>query len=541
VHGDVTGSVIPPLFPSTTYARDVAAGGYDLRHLQGAARVPDAYLVLPEGGGPDGASSPPPEIPSDGEPHRRRPLMYARADNPSYHQAESVLAALDGGQDCALFSSGMAAVAAVASAVVTRGTRCVVPSRCYFAVRVFFAAHCEKVGATIALYDVEKGVGELEAALRGERDERRRRGGGEGGEGKDEGSSGDDVSARFRTSLVWVETPANPTWHVADVAAITAATARTFEGEDTTRRRRHHPKKKTPPEDHNTPSKTGPPPPRPVVCVDATALTPLLCRPLALGADLAMHSATKYLNGHSDVLAGALIAKDRSAAHWAAVKSARVLNGAVLGAFEAWLLLRGLRTLHARVERQSDSAMRLAEALEAHPAVLEVLYPGLPSHPGHAIARRQQSAAAYDPDAAERDGEEGGSEGEGEDGEGGEGCEGSEGGAPPSNRRRRRRMSDDDGAETTKARRSARMYGGMLSIRVRGGREAALRALSRAKVWVPATSLGGVESLAEHRRSVEGAGSGCPEDLLRLSVGLEDWRDLRDDLFEALGGGGVRS
>ena len=348
--------------------------------------------------------------------------MYARADNPSYHQAESVLAALDGGQDCALFSSGMAAVAAVASAVVTRGTRCVVPSRCYFAVRVFFAAHCEKVGATMAMYDVEKGVGELEAALRGERDERRGGGGGGEGEeeedGEDEGSSGDDGSARrrssgsarFRTSLVWVETPANPTWHVADVAAIAAATARAFEGEDTTRSRRqhHHPKKKTPPpEDHTPPSKTPgpppPPPPRPVVCVDATALTPLLCRPLALGADLAMHSATKYLNGHSDVLAGALIAKDRSAAHWAAVKSARVLNGAVLGAFEAWLLLRGLRTLHARVERQSDSAMRLAEALEAHPAVLEVLYPGLPSHPGHAIARRQQSAAAYDPDAEERE------------------------------------------------------------------------------------------------------------------------------------------
>ena len=426
MHGDVTGSVIPPLFPSTTYARDVAAGGYDLRHLQGAARVPDAYLVLPEGGGPDGASSPPPEpsaSPDDGKPHRRRPLMYARADNPSYHQAESVLAALDGGQDCALFSSGMAAVAAVASAVVTRGTRCVVPSRCYFAVRVFFAAHCEKVGATMALYDVEKGVGELEAALRGERDERRGGGGGGEGEeedGEDEASSGEDGSARrrssgsarFRTSLVWVETPANPTWHVADVAAITAATARAFEGEDTTRRSRHHPKKKTPPEDHTTPSKTGPPPPRPVVCVDATALTPLLCRPLALGADLAMHSATKYLNGHSDVLAGALIAKDRSAAHWAAVKSARVLNGAVLGAFEAWLLLRGLRTLHARVERQSDSAMRLAEALEAHPAVLEVLYPGLPSHPGHAIARRQQSAAAYDPDARRRETRrEGGSRG----------------------------------------------------------------------------------------------------------------------------------
>jgi cystathionine beta-lyase/cystathionine gamma-synthase len=278
--------------------------------------------------------------------------------------------------------------------------------------------------------------------------------------------------------------------------------------------------------------------------VDATALTPLLCRPLALGADLAMHSATKYLNGHSDVLAGALIAKDRSTVFWAAVKSARVLNGAVLGAFEAWLLLRGLRTLHARVERQSDSAMRLAEALRAHPAVLEVLYPGLPSHPGHAIARRQQSAAAYDPDAAERGGEEGGSDDEvGEGGEGGEGREGGEGseGAPPSKRRRRRRMADDDGAETTKARRSARSYGGMLSIRVRGGREAALRALSRAKVWVPATSLGGVESLAEHRRSVEGAGSGCPEDLLRLSVGLEDWRDLRDDLFEALGEGGPRS
>ena len=240
-----------------------------------------------------------------------------------------------------------------------------------------------------------------------------------------------------RTRVVWIETPANPLWSVTDIEA--AADIAHAAGA--------------------------------LLAVDGTAATPVLTRPLSLGADLVMHSATKYLNGHSDVVAGTL-----TTAHadefWARLVATRSGGGAILGGFEAWLLLRGMRTLHLRVERACRSAERIAAALSGHPRLREVLYPGLPGHPGHRIAARQMQGG----------------------------------------------------------------FGGMLSIRVTGGAAAAIDAAARVAIWKRATSLGGVESLIEHRASIEGADSPAPPDLLRLSVGIEDPDDLIADLEAALGG-----
>jgi cystathionine gamma-synthase len=206
------------------------------------------------------------------------------------------------------------------------------------------------------------------------------------------------------------------------------------------------------------------------LAVDSTVATPVFTRPLACGADLVMHSATKYLNGHSDVIAGAL-ATAKQDAWWERIRTLRGQHGLILGPFEAWLLLRGMRTLDARVRTASESAVLLATWLRRHPRIAAVLYPGLPDHPGHAIAARQMSG-----------------------------------------------------------------FGAMLSIRVKGGARAAIATAARMHLWNRATSLGGVESLIEHRASVEGAGSPCPPDLLRLSVGLEDAEDLFADLDQALRG-----
>jgi cystathionine gamma-synthase len=236
------------------------------------------------------------------------------------------------------------------------------------------------------------------------------------------------------TKLVWIETPSNPLWGITDIAAVAEIA-----------------------------HKAGA-----VLGIDSTAATPVFTRPLAHGADIVMHSATKYLNGHSDVLAGVL-ATDKDSPLWARIKQVRGHHGAILGPFEAWLLLRGLRTLEVRVKAATESAGILAQRFANHASVSSVLYPGLASHPGHEVARRQMSG-----------------------------------------------------------------FGGMLSIRVKAGERAAIDAAARVELWKRATSLGGVESLIEHRASIEGAGSPCPTDLLRLSVGLEDVDDLYNDLDRAL-------
>jgi cystathionine gamma-synthase len=241
--------------------------------------------------------------------------------------------------------------------------------------------------------------------------------------------------ARGPARLVWLETPANPLWTVTDLAA--AAELAHAAGA--------------------------------LVAVDSTCATPVLTRPIELGADIVMHSATKYLNGHSDVLAGALVTA-RMDDLWGRIQRTRTMLGQLLGPWEAFLLIRGMRTLDVRVRTASASALSLAERLSTHSAVAQVLYPGLPSFRGHEIAKRQMSGA----------------------------------------------------------------FGGMLSIRVHGGAEAAIATAARVRLWKRATSLGGVESLIEHRASVEGAGSPCPPDLLRLSVGLEESDELFADLDEAL-------
>ena len=334
----------------------------------------------------------------------RRGRSYGRADNPTYDQAQAVLTALEGGTASLLFSSGMAAAAAVFQCLA-RDSHVVAPRVMYWGLRSWLRNFSEAWGLAVEFVDTTS-LDVLRRAVR-----------------------------PGHTRVLWIETPANPLWSVTDIAG--AADIAHAAGA--------------------------------LLAVDSTAATPILTRPLALGADLVMHSATKYLNGHSDVMAGALTTA-REDASWERLCSARSSDGAILGSFEAYLLLRGMRTLFPRVERACRSAQQIAEALSRNPRVLDVLYPGLARHPGHGVAARQMNGG----------------------------------------------------------------FGGMLSIRVRGGAEAAIAAAARVEVWKRATSLGGVESLIEHRASVEGADSPAPADLLRLSVGIEDPQDLIVDLESAL-------
>jgi cystathionine gamma-synthase len=205
------------------------------------------------------------------------------------------------------------------------------------------------------------------------------------------------------------------------------------------------------------------------VAVDNTVATPVLTRPFEFGADLVVHSASKYLNGHGDVLAGAVLAA-RPDPFWERIRSWRRTAGAMPGPFEAWLLQRGMRTLFLRVHRASETALAIATRLHGHPALVAVLYPGLPDHPGHQVAARQMNGG----------------------------------------------------------------FGGMLSVRLAGGAGPAHAVLREVRVFKRATSLGGVESLIEHRRSQEGPSSPVPDDLLRLSVGIEAAEDLVADLEAAL-------
>ncbi|MGE0237868.1 MAG: PLP-dependent aspartate aminotransferase family protein [Parvibaculaceae bacterium] len=238
------------------------------------------------------------------------------------------------------------------------------------------------------------------------------------------------------TDLVWIETPLNPTWDMIDIAR-TAGLAHAAGA---------------------------------ILAVDATASAAVTTRPLTLGADIVFHSATKYLNGHSDVLAGALVARTIDA-RWTEIASLRTKIGAPLAPFECWLLIRGLRTLFVRYRQASANALAIARHFEKHPKVERVLYPGLASHPGHDVAVRQMT----------------------------------------------------DG------------FGGMLSLLIKGGAADAVRVCTRLEVIVPATSLGGVESLAEHRKTVEGPTSPVPDNLIRLSIGIEHADDLIADLEQALG------
>lgn len=331
-------------------------------------------------------------------------LEYTRADNPGYDLPERLIAELEGAAAAMLFSSGMAAATSVFCSLVP-GDHVVAPQVMYWGLRKWISEFPVSWGIDVSYVDPS----DLDALAR--------------------------AVEPGRTRLVWIETPANPTWAITDVAAAAdiahAAGAR--------------------------------------LAVDSTVATPVHMRSLQLGADLAVHSATKYLNGHGDVLAGAIAARvEDPFVH--RIRAWRRSNGAVPNGFDAWLLLRGMRTLFPRVLQSSAGALRIAEHFAHDPRVDAVLYPGLPDHPGHDIARRQMH----------------------------------------------------DG------------FTGMLSMRIHGGAEAAAATAARLRVFVRATSLGGTESLVEHRAPVEGPSSPTPADLLRFSVGLEDVDDLIADLDQAL-------
>ncbi|MEI7612722.1 MAG: PLP-dependent aspartate aminotransferase family protein [Betaproteobacteria bacterium] len=330
--------------------------------------------------------------------------VYSRDASPAYDQAEEVLRQLEGGEQALLFSSGMAAASAVLQALEP-GVRILVPHSMYWALRKWFIEFTDNWDIDLAFY-ANADLEDLEHQL-----------------------------ALKPTRLLWIETPANPTWEITDLCAASALA-------------QHH---------------------GAIVVVDSTVSTPVLTRPLEFGADIVLHSATKYLNGHSDVVAGALVTREDNV-FWQRIRTVRALGGAVLGPFEAWLLLRGMRTLHLRVRAASASALRIAEVLTLHDEVSEVLYPGLTLHPGHRVAAVQMQGG----------------------------------------------------------------FGGMLSIRLKQGEDKARDVAARLRVFKRATSLGAVESLVEHRASVEGPGTLCPSDLLRLSIGIEPVEDLLADLRQTI-------
>jgi cystathionine gamma-synthase len=243
------------------------------------------------------------------------------------------------------------------------------------------------------------------------------------------------AAIRPTTRLVWVETPSNPLLKITDIAAVAEIA-------------------------HDGSA---------LVAVDNTWASPIGQQPLSLGADLVMHATTKYLGGHSDILGGAMIARENES-FFQRLSTIQKIGGAVPAPFDCWLLLRSIRTLPYRMRAHAENAGTIARFLSGHPAVAAVHYPGLPSHAGHAIATRQM-----------------------------------------------------------------RFFGGMLSVQIKGGAEEALAVAAKVKVFTRATSLGGVESLIEHRASIEGPYGSTPPNLLRISVGLEHPADLVADLEQALG------
>jgi cystathionine gamma-synthase len=358
-----TGSVVPPIHLSTTFAR-----GDDGELLGG--------------------------------------FLYGRYDNPNRHELEACLAELEGAAAAMAFASGSAVAHALLSSL-GGGDRLVIAEDLYFGIRILCRAICARAG--IALAEVD--LCDVEAAARAL------------------------AAPRTGRLLVVCESPSNPLLRVADLARL-AELAHAAGGE---------------------------------LVVDNTFATPLLQAPLALGADYVMHSTTKFLGGHSDVLGGALLARDPEAELWRRVAEVRQQGGGVPSPFDCWLLLRGVATLALRVERQVDSAAKLAPWLAAHAAVEGVLYPGLAGHPGHAVAARQM-----------------------------------------------------------------RRPGALLSLLVAGGEEAAARFMAGLRLVARATSLGGVHTLAEHRARVEGPTSTTPRNLVRLSVGIEAYEDIREDIESAL-------
>ncbi|WP_347851701.1 PLP-dependent aspartate aminotransferase family protein [Planktomarina sp.] len=357
-----SGGVVPPIQPSTTFARD------------------RSYQPHPTGN------------------------IYARDDNDVGRIAEALLAQLDNAEAALLFPNGMAAIAAVFRAL-PGGATVLVQSQIYWGTTKWLREFCARRSVTLIEADLSD-IGQAQS-----------------------------LCAQHQPDLVFIETPSNPWLRTTDIALVAEAT-------------------------HAAGGR---------LVVDATAATPILTRALDFGADIVMHSATKGINGHSDVLAGVLATNAPADSHWQAIAIDRHDAGAVIGSFEAWLLIRSIRTLPLRVERMSQNAQAVAEFLQSHDAVAQVFYPGLPDFDGHSVAKRQMAGG----------------------------------------------------------------FGSLLSFCVKGGAVEALRVAGRLNLFHRATSLGGVESLVEHRHTIE-PHTGIPESLLRLSIGIEDVQDLCADLEQAL-------
>ena len=352
----------------------------------------------------------------DGVGGLRGGFDYARTGNPTRAALETSLAAVEEGTFGRAFSSGMAASDCALRAMLRPGDHVIIPNDAY--------------GGTFRLIDkvfTQWNVGYTPVAL----------------------SDLDAVCAAItpQTRLVWVETPTNPLLSIVDIAGLAELVAELAAGQAA-----------------KNPVK---------VLVDNTFASPALHQPLTLGADVVLHSTTKYIGGHSDVVGGALVTNDKELDD--AFGFLQNGAGAVPGPFDAYLTMRGLKTLVLRMQRHSENALAVAEFLAGHPSVSTVLYPGLPTHPGHEIASRQMGG-----------------------------------------------------------------FGGMVSVRMRAGRAAAEDLCASTRVFILAESLGGVESLIEHpsamtHASTAGSQLEVPDDLVRLSVGIEDVADLLGDLEQALG------
>ncbi len=359
-----TGSVVPPIYATSTYAQDGVGG-------------------------------------------LRNGYEYSRSGNPTRHALEECMASLEDGARGLAFASGLAAEDALIRTIAKPGSHLVVPDDAYGGSFRLFARAYEKWGVQISAVSL---------------------------------TDPDQVAAAIRpqTVAVWIETPTNPLLTIADIAALSVIA-------------------------HEAGA---------LSVVDNTFASPYLQQPLALGADVVVHSTTKYCGGHSDVVGGAVVTADGELGEQVAWHQNSL--GAVAGPFDAWLVLRGLRTLAVRMERHCDNAEQIAAFLEGHPRVVEVFYPGLDSHPGKLLAARQM-----------------------------------------------------------------RRFGGMISFRVNAGEQAAVDACTKTEVFTLGESLGGVESLIEHpgrmtHASVAGTELEVPNDLLRISVGIEDVEDLLTDLDRAL-------
>lgn len=332
--------------------------------------------------------------------------VYGRLANPTRDRLEDALTQLEGAASVRVFATGMAAANALLQ-TLHAGDHVILGDDLYFGVRALVRGMAERGLLSFSEMNAT-GPGALEAL---------------------------DAAMTPSTKMVWIETPSNPLLRITDIEAVAT---RCQESEVS-------------------------------LVVDGTWTTPLLQRPLDLGADVVLHSVTKYLSGHSDVLGGALAFRENGALA-ESVHAVQKSAGAVLDPFSCWLTLRGLRSLSARLRMQMQTASELAAWLVDHPGVAAVHYPGLPDHPGHEIAARQMTG-----------------------------------------------------------------FGAMLSIRTGRSGDETLARVGRARVFTRATSLGGTESLIEHRRSVEGEDSRTPPDLIRLSIGLEHADDLREDLDRILG------